>query len=136
MPPVQGPGLVVIEAQLVLCGLKAILNGPALPFDLDQRLDGRSNRTTSGEERHLSASAMLRQISRPRVQRPVSVGAVFACDVEICQVAVRPIVQAWTLRAFPSRQALPARSVERGRDLFRCAAEQPDCAAPGVEAMS
>ena len=133
MPPVPGPGLVVIEAQLVLCGLKAILNGPALPFDLDQRLDGRSNRTPSGEERHLSVGdvAADQQAARPKTGER---GCVFG-DVEICQVAVRPIVQAWTLRAFTSRQALPARSVERGRDLFRCAANSR-IALPGVEAMS
>src|SRR4051812_39935948 len=39
MPAVPGSGLVVIEAELGLGSLEAVLDGPAMAFDPDQRLD-------------------------------------------------------------------------------------------------
>ena len=35
MPAMPGPGLVVVEPELSLGGLEAVLDGPAMPFDLD-----------------------------------------------------------------------------------------------------
>ena len=49
MPPVPGPGLVVIKPKLVLGGLETILDRPAMTLDPDQRLDRCSRRTPSGE---------------------------------------------------------------------------------------
>ncbi len=51
VPAVPGPALVVVEAELVFCGLEAVLNGPALPFDPDQRFDARARRAPGGEKR-------------------------------------------------------------------------------------
>src|SRR6187431_1131105 len=39
VPAVPAAGLVVVEAELVLGGLEAVLDRPAVPFDLDQDLD-------------------------------------------------------------------------------------------------
>ena len=49
-------------------GLKAILDGPAMSFDLDQHLDACSGRTPSGEERHVSVGnvAADQQAARPK----------------------------------------------------------------------
>ena len=45
-----GAGFVVIEAKLGLGGLKAVLDGPAMTFDADQRVDPGSRRSPGGEE--------------------------------------------------------------------------------------
>ena len=50
MPPMPGSALIVIEAKLVLRGLKTILDRPPMAFDCDQRFDGCSRRTPGGEE--------------------------------------------------------------------------------------
>ena len=50
MPAVPGAGLIVIEAEFVLGGLEAVLNGPAVAFHLDQGVDARAGRTPCGEE--------------------------------------------------------------------------------------
>ncbi len=39
VPAMPGAGFVVVEAKFVLGGLEAVLNGPTLAFDFDQRLD-------------------------------------------------------------------------------------------------
>ena len=41
MPAVPGTRLVVVKAELVLGGLEAVLDGPAVAFHLDQGLDIR-----------------------------------------------------------------------------------------------
>ena len=40
MPAMPGSALVVIEPELVLCGLKTIFDRPPMTFDRDQRFDG------------------------------------------------------------------------------------------------
>ena len=37
VPPMPGPALVVIEPELVLCGLKTVLDRPPMTFDRRQR---------------------------------------------------------------------------------------------------
>jgi hypothetical protein len=51
---VPGARLVVVEAELVLGGLEAVLDGPAMSFHRDQCLDGRSNWTPCREERQIA----------------------------------------------------------------------------------
>ena len=50
VPSVPGACLVMVEAELVLGGLEAVLDGPAMPFHLDERLDGRPGRAPCLEE--------------------------------------------------------------------------------------
>ena len=50
MPPVPGSALIVIESELVLRGLKTILDRPAMTLDRYQRFERRSRWTPSGKE--------------------------------------------------------------------------------------
>src|SRR5690606_21405371 len=50
MPAMPGAGFVVIEAEFVLGGLEAVLDRPAMPFHLHQRLDGCVEWTPGREE--------------------------------------------------------------------------------------
>ncbi len=54
MPAVPGAGLVVVEPEFVLGGLKAVLDRPAMPFDPDQGFDARTRRTPSDKERKVA----------------------------------------------------------------------------------
>ena len=67
VPAVPGPALVVVEAELVLGGFEAVLNGPALPFDLNQRFDARARWAPGGKERAraVSDAAPDQQAARP-----------------------------------------------------------------------
>ena len=50
MPAMPGSALVVIESELIFCGLKTILDRPPMAFDRHQRFDGCSRGTPGGEE--------------------------------------------------------------------------------------
>ena len=50
MPPMPGSALVVIESELVFCGLKTVLDGPPMAFDCHQRFDGCCRWAPGGEE--------------------------------------------------------------------------------------
>src|SRR3954452_22942385 len=50
MPAVPGAGLVVVETEFVFGGLEAVLDGPALSFDTDQRRNRRAGGAPGGEE--------------------------------------------------------------------------------------
>ena len=54
MPTVPGAGFVMIKPEFVRRCLEAILDRPAMAFDLDQGLDTRPSRTPGGEERHIA----------------------------------------------------------------------------------
>ena len=49
VPDVPGATFVVIEAEFILCGLKAFFDPPTCAFDLDQRLNGGSRWAPCGE---------------------------------------------------------------------------------------
>ena len=67
MPPVPGSALAVIEPELVFRGLKTILDCPPMAFDCNQRFDGCSRRTPSGEEGKIAVGdvAADQQAARP-----------------------------------------------------------------------
>ena len=50
MPAMPGSALVVIEPELVLGGLKTVLDGPPMAFDRHQHFNRCSRRTPGGEE--------------------------------------------------------------------------------------
>ena len=50
MPAMPGSALVVIEPELVLGGLKTVLDRPPMAFDRHQRFNRCSRRTPGGEE--------------------------------------------------------------------------------------
>ena len=54
MPAVPGPGLVVVETELVLGSLEAVLDRPAGAFNADERVDRSSCRAPRGEVSEIS----------------------------------------------------------------------------------
>src|ERR1700730_10278396 len=56
MPAMPGSALVVIEPELIFCGLKTVLDRPPLAFDRHQRFDGCSRWTPGGEEGEIAIS--------------------------------------------------------------------------------
>ena len=56
VPAMPGAGFVVIEAELVLGGFEAVLDGPAVPFNDNERLDGCSRWAPGREERKVAIS--------------------------------------------------------------------------------
>jgi len=58
MPAVPGAGFVVVEAELGFGGLEAVLDRPTLALDLDQCLDGRTDRAPCQGER-MRASGII-----------------------------------------------------------------------------
>lgn len=63
-----GSRFIVIEAELVLGGLKAVFDRPAMSFDGDQLLDGRSGGTPGGEVGEFAIDDMAsdQQAARPQ----------------------------------------------------------------------
>lgn len=45
MPAMPRPAFVMVEAKLVLGGLEAVFNGPAMTFDGNEGVDARAGRT-------------------------------------------------------------------------------------------
>ena len=58
MPAMPRSGFVVVEPELVLRGLEAVLDGPATAFDADQPLDGCPCRTPGGEVGEIAIADM------------------------------------------------------------------------------
>ena len=50
MPAVPGAGFIVVQSEFILGGLEAVLDRPAMTFDLDKNIYDRACRTPSGEE--------------------------------------------------------------------------------------
>ncbi len=50
MPAVPGAGFIVMEPELVLGGLEAVLDRPAMSLDTDDSVYSRAGRTPGGEE--------------------------------------------------------------------------------------
>ena len=116
MPAVPGAGLVVIETERGLGGLKAIFNCPAMAFDPEQSCAARSGRTPSGEKGEFTVGngAADQQTARPQAG---SVRVVFGC-VEIGQFAIGPVIEPRPFGARSRRQARLRRRIEPVRD--RC----------------
>src|SRR5882762_3452683 len=58
MPPMPGSALVVIEPELVFCGLKTVLDRPPMAFDRHQCFDRCSCWTPGGEEGEIAIGDM------------------------------------------------------------------------------
>jgi len=105
MPAVPGAGLVVVEAELVLGGLEAVLDGPAVAFHLDQGVDAGPGRTPGGEEGQVAIGdvAADQQATGPEARS----GLVVFGGVQIGQLTVGPVMQPGPLGSFAGRQPLP-----------------------------
>jgi len=86
VPAVPGAGLIVVEPEFVLRGLEAVLDRPAMPFDLDQGFDTRSGGAPGGEEGQILVGDIAADQEPPGPQAG-SVAVVFG-SVEIGQLAI------------------------------------------------
>ena len=107
MPAMPGSGLVMVEPELVLGGLEAVLDGPAMPFDADQRLDRRFRWAPCGEVGEIAIGDVAPDQQAARPQAMVFFVELFS--LEIGQFEVAPVMQARTFAAVPCRQTLPVR---------------------------
>ena len=126
VPPVPGAGLVVIEAEFVLCGLEAVLDCPSMSFDAHQCIHARALRTRGGEERQLAVrdSAADQQATRPD---PVEMG-IEVISIEIGQIKVGPVVKPLALGARGQQQLLLLELEEQ-----QLAADAPATARPTAQ---
>ena len=91
MPAMPGSGFVVVEPELVFCGLEAVLDRPAMSFDFDQRLDRRPHRTPSGEVSEIVVGDMTadQQASSPQAVAFI----IELLALKIGQFEIAPIMQ-------------------------------------------
>jgi len=111
-----GTAFVVIEAEFVLRGFKAILDSPAMALDQHQLFHGRALGAPGGEEGQIALGNVAADQQTPR---PLSgEGAVVFAGVEIGQFKIGPVVQARTFGSFARRQAPPCAFGKSLRDLY------------------
>lgn len=105
MPAMPGPRFIMIEAELVFGGLKAVFDRPAMSFNGDQLLDGSSGGTPGGEvgEFVINDMAPDQQAARPQAAALL----VELAGVKIGEFEIRPVMQAWPLGPAACRQAAP-----------------------------
>src|SRR3982074_2611974 len=132
MPPMPGSALVVIEPELVFCGLKTVLDRPPLAFDRHQRLDRRSRRKPGGEEGGIGSGDMTtdQQTARPQ---SLIYGVEFF-DLEIGQFEITPIMQPRSFGSGPCRQAFPVGRAPGPGDVRGLAGDRSPLA-PGLKYM-
>src|SRR4051794_38715480 len=86
-----GAGLVVVETEFVFGSLEAILNGPALSFDIDQHRNRGTGGAPGGEEGQLAISDIAADQKAPGPQTGQAL-VVFG-GVKIGQFQVGPVEQ-------------------------------------------
>src|SRR3954452_15524141 len=125
-----GARLVVVETEFGLGRLEAILDGPSMSLDPDQHLDRRAGGAPGGEEGEISIGdvAADQEAARPKAGPSL----VVLTSIEIGQFQVRPVVEAFALRAAARRQAMPGGRIELLGDLGGGAGHKR-LADPGVE---
>ena len=133
MPTVPGPGLVVIEPELVFRGLKAILDRPPMAFDHYQRFDRRSRGTPGGEEGEIAIGDVTTDQETAGSQTLICVVELFG--LEIGQFEIAPIVQPRSFGSGPCRQAFPIGRAPRPSDVRGLAGDRSPLA-PGSKYMS
>ena len=133
MPAMPGSTLVVIEPELVLRGLKAVLDRPPMAFDRDQRFDRCSCRTPGGEEGEIAVGNMTTDQQTACPQTLTCAVGVFG--LEIGQFEITPIVQPRSFGSGSRGQALPVGRAPRPGDLSSRTGDRCSLA-PGSKHMS
>jgi hypothetical protein len=89
---VPGAGFVMIEAEFVLGGLEAVLDGPAMAFHRHQLFQGRALGAPGGEEGQVTVGdvATDQKASCPFTGKVI----VVFIGLEIGQLEIGPVVQA------------------------------------------
>lgn len=112
----------MIESELVLCGLEAVLDRPAVAFNGNERLDARPDRAPCGEECEITVADVApdQQATGPksRFRLPIFVGS------EICEFAVGPVMRPCAFRALTGGKTLPCFWIEITGDLLSCAGDR------------
>jgi hypothetical protein len=103
--------------RVVLGGLKAVLDGPAIPLDSDERLDWCSSRAPGGEVGYFAIGNVAADQQTPRPEALCSWTELISLEVR--QFQIRPFVQALALCAQAGEQALPSGRIEGLGDVFR-----------------
>ncbi len=90
MPAMPRPGFVVIETELVLGGLEAVLDCPAAAFNADERVDRSSCGAPCGEVSEIAISDVApdQQAARPQAMVLLIELACF----EIGQFQITPVM--------------------------------------------
>src|SRR3982075_3506544 len=132
MPPMPGSALVVIEPELVFCGLKTVLDRPPMAFDRHQCFDGCSCWTPGCEEGEIAIGDTTtdQQTARPQTL----ICAVEFFGLEIGQFEITPIMQPRSFGSGPCRQAFPVGRAPRPGDV-RGRAGDGSPLAPGLKHM-
>jgi hypothetical protein len=91
----------MIKAELVLGGLEAILDRPAMPFDRDEALDVGPCRAPGSEERQIAIGdvAADQEPARP----PARSLLVLFTRLEVGEFKIGPVVQPGTLGSLTRR---------------------------------
>src|SRR6266700_3279051 len=105
MPAVPGSALVVVEPELVFCGLKTVLDRPPMAFDRHQRFDRCSRWTPGGEESEIAIGDTTADQQTARPQTLIFVVGFF--DLESGQFEITPVMQPRSFGSGPCRQAFP-----------------------------
>src|SRR4051794_38567406 len=132
VPAVPAAGLVVVEPELGLGGLEAVLDRPAASLDLDQRRYFGPGRAPGREEGELAVGdgTADQQAPRPRAGEAV----VVLGGLEVGQLQVGPVVEPRPFGPLAGREPRPRRCGQRPGDLLRRAGHRR-LVAPGVEGV-
>src|SRR6266436_8839368 len=133
MPPMPGSALVVIEPELVFCGLKTVLDRPPMAFDRHQRFDGCSRWTPGGEEGEIAIGDMTadQQTAGPQTL----ICAVEFFDLKIGQFEITPIMQPRSFGSGSCRQTFPVGRAPRPGEVCSRTGDRRSLA-PGSKHMS
>ena len=130
-PAMPGAGFIVIEPELIFCGLETIFDRPAMSFDLDQDVYARAGRTPGREERQVSIGDVAAN------QQPPGPGPVWTIierlGVEVRQFDVGPVVEPGALGPFAGGKPLPYGGVELRSDRISRAGDR--LFVPGAEVV-
>src|SRR3954465_11850300 len=129
-PAVPAAGLVVIEPELVLGGLEAVLDRPAASLGLDQRRYFGPGPAPGREEGGLAVGdgAADQQAPRPQAGEAVAVLG----GLEVGQLEIGPVVEPRPFGPVAGREPRPRRRGQRPGDLLRRVGHRR-LAAPGAE---
>ena len=91
----------MIESEFILGGFEAVLDGPAVSYDGNERLDGCSGQAPGREECEVAISDIAVDQEPARPERRA--GLIIFGSIEIGEFEVGPVVQPCSFRPFARR---------------------------------
>ena len=113
VPAMPRAGFVMIEAELVLGGFEAVLDGPAVPFDGNEGFDRGSSGAPCGEEGEVAICDIA--ADQETAWPLAGMTRVVFSGIEIGERVVAPVMEPGAFGPFPRREAPP-----RGRFNALC----------------